>query len=139
MKRYKSAIALWSLFMKLGGIAWCCGSKRRQKSRSSARKSASARPVKTARPRSHQYWLIYRLPHGQFPEPGVDLPVGGLVMPIQDAPYMEQIAAERYHTAPWERLWREDVSDSREERRQARELQWVWELEMDAWLETAHG
>ena len=96
--------------------------------------------TKSRKPRKYLFYLIYRLPCGVFPEPGFILPVGGLVVPISDADHVEDVAGQRYHCAPWEELHFEDVSDSREGRRQARELVLVWEAEMAAWMdEVASG
>jgi len=141
MRRFRSAATLWSLFMRSRAIAWCWLSRHRMKSKSSGPNS-SHRPVLTERnrkPRSHLYYLIYRLPRGVFPEPGFTLPVGGLVVPISDQRHVKSVGEQRYHRAPYEWLWFEDVSHMRAGRVQARELQWVWEIEMDAWLEMAHG
>ena len=137
MRRFKSAATLWSLFMRSRAIAWCWQFLRRTKSKSSGPNSSS-RPVLTAKnrkPRKHIYYLIYRLPNGQFPEPGFTIPVGGLVVPLSDLRHVKSVGEQRYHRAPYETLWFEDVSHLRDGRVQARELQWVWEIEMDAWLE----
>lgn len=98
----------------------------------------SGRPALTAKsrkPRKRLYYLIYRLPHGHFPEPGFSIPVGGLVVPLSDQRYVKDVGEQRYHRAPYEWLWYEDVSHFKAGRIQARELQWVWEIEMDSFLE----
>ena len=142
MTAFTSAVTLWSRFWRSAAIACVCPWRRRGTCRSCAPSYSSARPVltaKTKRPRKNLHYLIYRLPDGDFPEPGWSIPVGGLVVPIADGDFVKDVALQRYHCAPWEHLWFEDVSHMRAGRRQARELQWVWEIEMDAWMEAVNG
>ena len=132
-----SDVMWWSKLWRLARRVFSSASRPRATCRSCGPKS-SARPVLTAKsrkPRKHIYYLIYRLPNGQLPEPGFSVPVGGLVVPIGDLRHVKSVGEQRYHRAPYETLWFEDVSHLRDGRVQARELQWVWEIEMDAWLE----
>ena len=141
MRAFRSAIALWSAYMRSKATAWCWRLRHRGTSRCSAPKSSARQTPtrKTRKQREFLYYLIYRLPDGDFPEPGWSIPVGGLVVPLSDQQHVKEVGEQRYHRAPYEVLWFEDVSHMRAGRQQACELQWIWELEMEAWMEAVNG
>lgn len=85
---------------------------------------------------SHLYYLVYRLPDGVLPELGFTEPTGGIVIHVRDADYIDRTVRERYHCAPWERIWFEDVSDYPAiYRKQCRRLHLQWDHDLRKWWE----